>query len=210
MICQLNKCGLTGIQGVKMVLPLEFSLWQSVVFFHVIPWALDISIRSHGSNARPRYRILVGFLVFIIMFVLTACFRHDTVARTFDRMFGDDIQNKEKHCWFDTDSNFKEKEGICKFENFMIQIVSLRTKLAVWMYILIGTGFMSSIEFRKLLFLCNIKFGFKGLFNYWRTLTNQSRLQMLQNLSSFSLFPCCGLMFFFHWLASSHVLGDSQ
>ena len=209
MICQL-KCGLTGIQGVKMVLPLEFSLWQCVVFFHVVPWAIDISIRSHGSNARPRYRILVCFLVFIIMFGLTACFRYETVARTLDRMFGDDIQKKEEHCWFDMDSNFNEKEGICKFENFMIQIVSMRTKSAVWMYLLIGTGFMSWIEFRQLLFHCNGNFNFIGLFNYWKTLKNQSRLQMLQNLSSFSLFPCCGLMFFFHLLASSDVLGDCQ
>jgi hypothetical protein len=77
----------------------------------------------------------------------------------------------------------------------MVQMISLRTKMAVWSFLLIGTWFIFEIE-KKEIQRFRSEHGWKSAFKEY--LHTESLLQMLQNLSSFLLFPCAVSMFGLH------------
>ena len=80
----------------------------------------------------------------------------------------------------------------------MVQMISVRTKIAVWIFLLIGTWFIYEIEYNEIWRFAS-EHGWFGCF-----LHTESMLQRLQNLSSFLLFPCAVSMCVLH--ATQHVM----
>ena len=97
-------------------------------------------------------------------------------------------------------------KGNANVTDAMVQMISLRTKSAVWFFLLIGTGFIFELEYREI--MRNVHRGF-----YWDAckeyLHTESMLQMLQNLSSVLLFPCAFSMAFCHALQSAGIWSDT-
>jgi len=154
----------------------------------------------------------------------------------------------EKHTWFEcllgwvVDSVVRlladnkpmlKCKGNANVTDAMVQMISLRTKSAVWFFLLIGTCFICELECREI--LRNVRRGFCGIEwreiealndlsslaralwgafeEYWDAckeyLHTESMLQMLQNLSSVLLFPCALSMAFCHALQSAGICSDT-
>jgi hypothetical protein len=79
----------------------------------------------------------------------------------------------------------------------MVQMISLRTKMAVWSFLLIGTWFIYEIEENEIRRFAS-EHGSRMLASARTFLQTESMLQRLQNLSSFLLFPCAVSMFGLH------------
>ena len=77
----------------------------------------------------------------------------------------------------------------------MVQMISLRTKMAVWSFLLIGTWFILEIEEKEIRRFVSEHGWARAFAEYLHT---ESLLQMLQNLSSVLLFPCAVSMFGLH------------
>ena len=79
----------------------------------------------------------------------------------------------------------------------MVQMISLRTKLAVWLFLLIGTAFIFELEISELRRTGrNVHRGWRrAVKEYMHT---ESMLQSLQNLSSILLCPFAFSMFLCH------------
>jgi len=85
----------------------------------------------------------------------------------------------------------------------MVQMISVRTKIAVWIFLLIGTWFIYEIEENEIRRFAS-EHGSRMLASARTFLQTESMLQRLQNLSSFLLFPCAVSMCVLH--ATQHVI----
>ena len=109
--------------------------------------------------------------------------------------------------------------------NAMVQIISLRTKSAVWLFLLIGTFFIFELEYREIKRNVAPRESWNVVRRFWvarcfwglwswvcgwwdafkEYLQTESMLQMLQNVSSFSLFPCAVSMAVCHAFQSGGI-----
>ena len=182
------------------LLPLEFSLWQASIYLHIIPWAI-VMARSPSDAKRAKVCCIV---VVLLSYIFSAMFSFKCIVGEYvvldwanaalNRMFADQILQYE--CGRST----LDSETV---ESILIQLASVRTKIAVWGFLLLGTGFIFLVELRELHQKVS---GLKGRWSRYikvfleQYLRTESRLGMMQNFSSFLLFPSICIMTTLHLL----------